>query len=90
VYNVGQYFQVDAERNGEIYLLVNTGNYATLVGIESGNRWTDDVHHYRFDQHFSINEIEFGVVTAGQPERFTPIEVSVSRSGRKITPNWEV
>ncbi len=88
MYHVGQYFQLDGA--GEIYILSNTGNYVTLIGIETGNRWTDNVHGYSFRQNFSITEPEFDIVTAGQPHRFTPVELKVNRSIRTIQPAWEV
>lgn len=88
MYSVGQFFQLDGR--GEIYILTNTGDFVTLIGIESGNRWTDNVHGYEFEANFTINESEFDVVTAGQPHRFTPVQLKVNRVARTIQPAWEV
>lgn len=86
LYEVGQYFR---HTNGELYLLANTGRGPMLFGLESGNRWADDYDHHVFYARFSVeDEVEWNLVTSGQPGAFTKVDVKIDNM--TITPSWEV
>jgi len=86
MFQVGQFFK-HAE-TGELYLLVNIGRCPMLVGVQSGNRWSDSHVDKFFPEGFTIrNEEQWNWVTADQPFKFTPVDVRID--GLVITPDWE-
>lgn len=86
LYQVGDFFR---HTNGELYLLVNTGDCPMLVGLQSGNRWSDEHSEYPFYANFSVeDEEEWRLVTSEQPGSFTKVNVEIE--GIKIKPSWEL
>lgn len=81
----GQFFQTE---NGHLYMLVNTGRCPMLIGVESGNRWSDGYDESGFREAFKItNQEEWNRVTSNNPEKFRPIDVRIE--GFTIIPDWE-
>lgn len=86
MFTVGQFFQ---HHGGEIYLLANVGQCPMLIGISTGNRWSDGHRSEHFAEAFTVRtQEEWNLVTSNQSHKFTPIDMVIK--GCVIQPDWQV